>query len=119
MIPLHLTCFLLCFFLSRTRPFDADRCGFVMGEGAGVLLLETLEHAEKRGATIYAELAGYGASCDAHHITTPAPGGAGLAKAIEAALRCVRKEAQKERLCVKKSPVLCVKEPYVAAGEAV
>jgi len=70
-----------------SRPFDADRCGFVMGEGAGVLLLETLEHAEKRGATIYGELAGYGASCDAHHITTPAPGGAGLAKAIEAALK--------------------------------
>jgi len=70
-----------------SRPFDADRCGFVMGEGAGVLLLETLEHAEKRGATIYGELAGYGATCDAHHITTPAPGGAGLARAIEECLK--------------------------------
>jgi len=69
-----------------SRPFDKDRCGFVMGEGAGVLLLETLESAEKRGATIYGELAGYGATCDAHHITTPAPGGAGLARAIEACL---------------------------------
>lgn len=70
-----------------SRPFDADRCGFVMGEGAGVICLETLEHAEKRGARIYAQLAGYGASCDAHHITTPAPGGAGLAQAIRSALR--------------------------------
>ena len=70
-----------------SRPFDAGRCGFVMGEGAGVLLLETLEHAEKRGAKIYGELAGYGATCDAHHITTPAPGGAGLAAAINMALK--------------------------------
>jgi len=70
-----------------SRPFDAKRAGFVMGEGAGVVVLETLEHAEKRGATIYCELAGYGATCDAHHITTPAPGGAGLAKAIEATLK--------------------------------
>jgi len=70
-----------------SRPFDMDRAGFVMGEGAGVVLLESLEHAEKRGATIYCELAGYGASCDAHHITTPAPGGAGLARAIENTLR--------------------------------
>merc|ERR1711966_388207 len=70
-----------------SRPFDAGRCGFVMGEGAGVLLLETLEHAEKRGAKIYGELAGYGATCDAHHITTPAPGGAGLAAAFNMALK--------------------------------
>mmetsp|Transcript_17667 Transcript_17667/g.35524 ORF Transcript_17667/g.35524 Transcript_17667/m.35524 type:complete len:470 (+) Transcript_17667:74-1483(+) len=70
-----------------SRPFDLHRAGFVMGEGAGVVLLETLEHAEKRGAKIYCELAGYGATCDAHHITTPAPGGAGLAACIERAIQ--------------------------------
>ncbi|KAH8057074.1 3-oxoacyl-[acyl-carrier-protein] synthase [Aureococcus anophagefferens] len=70
-----------------SRPFDADRAGFVMGEGAGVVVIESLEHAEARGAKPYCELAGYGATCDAHHITTPAPGGAGLAKCLESALR--------------------------------
>lgn len=69
-----------------SRPFDADRGGFVMGEGAGVILMETLESAQKRGAKIYCEIVGYGATCDAHHITTPAPGGRGLAKAMEIAL---------------------------------
>lgn len=69
-----------------SRPFDAERAGFVMGEGAGILVLETLEHAEARGAKIYCELAGYGATCDAHHITTPEPTGAGLAGALEKAI---------------------------------
>jgi len=69
-----------------SRPFDAGRGGFIMGEGAGVVLLESLESAKKRGATIYCELVGYGATCDAHHITTPAPGGRGLAAAMEIAL---------------------------------
>jgi 3-oxoacyl-[acyl-carrier-protein] synthase II len=69
-----------------SRPFDASRGGFIMGEGAGVILLESLESAKARGAKIYAEMVGYGATCDAYHITTPAPEGRGLAAAMEMAL---------------------------------
>lgn len=69
-----------------SRPFDADRGGFVMGEGAGVVVLESLESAKKRGAKIYCELVGYGATCDAYHITTPAPEGRGLADAMQMAM---------------------------------
>lgn len=67
-------------------PFDAERNGFVMGEGAGIVVLESLEHAQARGAKIYAELAGYGATCDAYHITSPAEDGSGAAKAMELAI---------------------------------
>ena len=74
---------------SASRPFDKGRDGFIMGEGSGVLVMETLEHAQARGATIYCEIAGYSATCDAYHITSPDPEG----KALGAAMRNVVKEA--------------------------
>ncbi len=78
---------------TASRPFDAERDGFVIGEGSGVLVLETLEHAKSRGATIHAEIVGYGMTCDAHHITSPTPGGVGGAEAIRQALADGRLDA--------------------------
>lgn len=68
-------------------PFDTNRSGFVMGEGAGIFVLESLEHAEQRGATILGEVVGYGANCDAYHMTSPSPDGSGAAKAMTLAMQ--------------------------------
>lgn len=78
-----------------SRPWDRDRDGFVLSEGCGILILEDYEHAKARGARIYGELCGYGASSDAYHMTSPAPGGAGAAQAMSLALQDARLDASK------------------------
>jgi 3-oxoacyl-[acyl-carrier-protein] synthase II len=75
---------------AASRPWDRDRDGFVLGEGVGILVLEDFEHASRRGAKIYAEFCGYGLSSDAHHMTSPSPGGVGASKAMDMALRDAR-----------------------------
>ena len=80
---------------TASRPFDAERDGFVIGEGSGILIIESLEHAKKRGASIHAELIGYGTTCDAHHITSPTPGGVGGAKAMIQALEDAKTNPEK------------------------
>ena len=82
---------------AASRPFDRGRDGFVIGEGAGVVVLEALEHAEARGATILAELVGYGATADASHITLPAPGGIGAVRAARRALEKAGMDADRDR----------------------
>jgi len=78
-----------------SRPFDRDRDGFVMGEGAGVLVLESESHAKARGAQILAEMAGYGSTADAHHMTAPAPGGEGAVRSIREALESSRVDPER------------------------
>ena len=81
-------------------PFSANRNGFVMGEGAGILVFESLEHAQKRGAKIYAEVVGYGNSCDAHHVTAPSPDGIPASRAIKQSLTEAQFDAEKDVLYI-------------------
>ena len=81
-----------------SRPFDFNRDGFVVGEGAGIVILESLEHAQKRNAPILAEIVGYGMSGDAYHITQPAENGDGAFRVMRAALKDAKIDAERDRL---------------------
>ena len=83
---------------AASRPFDADRDGFVMSDGSAALVLEDYAHAMARGAKIYGEIVGYGMTCDAHHITSPTPGGVGDAEAMRLALSDARLEPDYRKL---------------------
>ena len=93
-----------------SRPFDENRDGFVMGEGAGVLVLEELEHARRRSAPIYCELAGYGCTADAHHMTQPHPEGREVARAMKIAMRCAKVRIGKQRLDMRDDPTKLASE---------
>ena len=86
--------------LNASIPFNANRNGFVIGEGAGILIMESLENAQKRGAKIYAEVVGYGNSCDAHHVTAPSPDGIPAARAIKQSLDEAGFDAEKDLLYI-------------------
>ncbi len=96
---------------TASRPFDKDRDGFVVGEGAGVIILEELEHAKKRGATIYAEVCGYAATCDAYHITAPEPEGKVAAETMKLAL-------QDAHLCPEEVSYVNTHSPGTPFGDA-
>jgi 3-oxoacyl-[acyl-carrier-protein] synthase II len=118
-----------------SRPFDRERDGFIMAEGSGIVILEELEHAKKRGAHILAEIAGYGATCDAYHITAPDPSGDGAKKAMELALKEARVPCSEkiyinahgtstqlndkvETLAIKKLFANCAKKVHISATKS-
>ena len=95
---------------TASRPWDKDRDGFVLGEGAGVVVLEEYEHAKARGAKLYAELAGYGMTTDAYHATAPEPTGAEMARAMRVALDRARRTPADVGYVIRTAPKVVVDE---------